>query len=108
MTAGAPGVTVVTPAEAVSEPLGGSGLRVRRLLGEHTGFAVFDQEIIDCPPGDAQAVETGDAEQTLFVLEGRGELLIGGAAEALDAETAVYLAPDRCARCATRGRARCR
>jgi quercetin dioxygenase-like cupin family protein len=86
-------VTVVTPAEAVREPLGRSGLQVRRLLGERTGFAAFEQAIIDCPPGESQTLETGDAEQTLYVLEGHGELLIAGGAEALDAETAVYLAP---------------
>jgi quercetin dioxygenase-like cupin family protein len=62
-------------------------------LGPHTGFEALCQAVLTCPPGRRLAGATGSAEEVLFVLAGRGTVLIDGTHHELEAENALYLAP---------------
>lgn len=88
-----PGVTVV---DANAVPLGAgsvSGLSVRPTVGRHTDFSALEQAVLDCEPGRAGPISTGDVEETLFVLSGQGAIITGGDSHALEPEVGVYLAP---------------
>ncbi|HEX3691446.1 MAG TPA: cupin domain-containing protein [Solirubrobacteraceae bacterium] len=70
------------------------GLDVQLTLGRPTDFGALQQAVLGCGPGMRATVSVpGDAEETLFVLEGEGRLHIGGTAHALSADTGVYLPP---------------
>ncbi len=70
------------------------GLSVRLTLGRRTDFEALHQAVLECAPGERATVSVpGDAEETLFVLEGEGRLHIRGEAHPLGVDMGVYLPP---------------
>jgi mannose-6-phosphate isomerase-like protein (cupin superfamily) len=58
------------------------------------GLEGLEQTVLVCAPDTTTARATGDAEEVLFVVAGRGELcLAGGERHALEPETGVNLGP---------------
>jgi mannose-6-phosphate isomerase-like protein (cupin superfamily) len=58
------------------------------------GLKGLEQTVLVCAPGTATARDTGEAEEVLFVVEGRGELLLGGGERhPLEPDTGVNLGP---------------
>ncbi len=65
----------------------------RATLGPGTDFEALEQTVLECAPGGSQPRATGSDEEVLFVLSGRGSLVLDGVAHALAPETGAYLAP---------------
>ena len=88
-----PAVNVVQASEV--EPfVSPSGLRVRVTLGPRTDFDPLLQAVLECGAGERVGVTVpGDAEETLFVLEGRGALYIRGESHPLEPDVGIYLPP---------------
>jgi quercetin dioxygenase-like cupin family protein len=57
------------------------------------GSEVLEQAVIDCAPGSSLRRATGEAEEVLFVVAGRGDLDVDGERHALEPETGAYLPP---------------
>jgi mannose-6-phosphate isomerase-like protein (cupin superfamily) len=58
------------------------------------GLKGLEQTVLECAPGTATARATGDAEEVLFVVKGRGELRVGGGERhPLEPDTGVNLGP---------------
>lgn len=70
-----------------------TGLTVRPTLGPQTGFAALEQAVLELEPGRSRQIEVGDAEETLFVLAGRGTMIVAGEEQALEPEVGLYLPP---------------
>jgi mannose-6-phosphate isomerase-like protein (cupin superfamily) len=66
---------------------------VRATLGAHTGFSPLEQAVLECPPGRGTRRSTGACEETLFVLQGQGSLIVDGEPHPLEPELGAYLAP---------------
>jgi mannose-6-phosphate isomerase-like protein (cupin superfamily) len=71
----------------------GDQLTARATLGPHVGCTTFEQHVLELAPGGSAPRSTGECEEVLFVLSGRGELRLGGAEHALEPESGAYLAP---------------
>jgi mannose-6-phosphate isomerase-like protein (cupin superfamily) len=65
----------------------------RHTLGEHVGCRELGQSVIEVARGRARPRETGRDEEVLFVLSGRGSLILDGREHALEPEAGAYLAP---------------
>jgi mannose-6-phosphate isomerase-like protein (cupin superfamily) len=88
-----PTVTVID-VDAVEPRVRSAGtLRVRPTLGAQTGFEPLEQAVLECGPGRTDPISPGGAEETLFVLDGRGTIHIDGAAHELEPEVGVYCPP---------------
>ncbi len=58
------------------------------------GLTGLEQTVLECAPGTATSRATGEAEEVLFVVAGRGELrLDGGESHALEPDTGINLGP---------------
>jgi mannose-6-phosphate isomerase-like protein (cupin superfamily) len=68
-------------------------LTSRATIGPHVGCTDFDQSVLELAPGGSVPRGTGDCEEVLFVLSGRGNLRLAGAEHALEPESGAYLAP---------------
>jgi mannose-6-phosphate isomerase-like protein (cupin superfamily) len=88
-----PGVTVVDVADVASRDSAATGLTVWPTLGPDTGFDALEQAVLSCPPGRSRHIDTGEVEETLFVLEGEGVIHVGGDSHPLEPEVGVYLPP---------------
>ncbi|MGH2915738.1 MAG: cupin domain-containing protein [Solirubrobacteraceae bacterium] len=89
-----PVVTVVHAGDVAPESCAGSGLEVRATLGAPgTEFPPLAQALVECPPGRSGPISVGDVEQTLFVLDGEGEIEVAGDTHQLGPEVGVYLPP---------------
>jgi mannose-6-phosphate isomerase-like protein (cupin superfamily) len=86
-------VTVVDAGAMPSRPGSVGGLRVRPTLGSQTGFQKLEQAVLECAPGRTGSISVGTAEETLFVLAGRGTVHVSGEAHALEPEVGVSFAP---------------
>jgi mannose-6-phosphate isomerase-like protein (cupin superfamily) len=74
-------------------PAGGTDAE-RETLGPSTGFAALRQAVLTCAPGRSLHRAAGDnAEEVLFVLRGRGTLVLAGERYELEPESGAYLAP---------------
>jgi quercetin dioxygenase-like cupin family protein len=51
------------------------------------------QEVLDCAPGSSHARGSGDAEEVLFVIGGRGRLTASGTTTQLEPECGAYIPP---------------
>jgi mannose-6-phosphate isomerase-like protein (cupin superfamily) len=71
----------------------GDTVAVRPTLGDHTGFAPLAQHVLECAPGRSLPRDAGEAEEVLFVLEGRGVLHLEGVAHPIEPETGAHVAP---------------
>jgi mannose-6-phosphate isomerase-like protein (cupin superfamily) len=64
------------------------------VLVKDGGLEGLEQTVLECAPGTTTARSTGEAEEVLFVLAGRGELRLGGGERhALEPDTGINLAP---------------
>lgn len=89
-----PTVTVVDARDALPlAPTRGS-VTVHPTLGAPTGFAPLQQAVLSCAPGRSPRLDVGAAEETLFVLGGRGTVRFAGEAHALEPEIGVNLGPE--------------
>ncbi len=86
-------VTVVDSDEVASRPGSVARLSVRPTLGAQTGFDELEQAVLECAPGRTEPIFVRDAEETLFVLAGRGTIHLGPDAHPLEPEVGVYLPP---------------
>src|SRR4051812_33169498 len=73
--------------------LGVPALTSRATLGLHVGCTVLEQHVLELAPGGSAPRSTGECEEVLFVLSGRGSLRLGGTEHALEPESGAYLAP---------------
>jgi mannose-6-phosphate isomerase-like protein (cupin superfamily) len=55
--------------------------------------STLEQSIVECAGGGTESRATGDEEEVLFVLEGRGTLVLNGNPHPLEPETGAYIAP---------------
>jgi mannose-6-phosphate isomerase-like protein (cupin superfamily) len=68
-------------------------LTTRATLGPHIGCDMLEQNVLELAPGRARPRATGEREEVLFVLSGRGSLHLDGEEHALEPEAGAYLAP---------------
>ncbi|WP_051323732.1 cupin domain-containing protein [Candidatus Solirubrobacter pratensis] len=71
----------------------GDRLTSRATLGPHVGCTPLEQQVLELATGGSTARSTGEREEVLFVLSGRGDLRLDGAEHALEPESGAYLAP---------------
>jgi quercetin dioxygenase-like cupin family protein len=71
----------------------GDTASVRSILDSQSGCHVLEQTVIEFARGRSLPRETGGCEEVLFVLDGEGELLLGGDPHRLEPEAGAYLAP---------------
>ncbi len=88
-----PTVTVVDVEEVQPRPGSVSGLQVRPSVGPQTGFTALEQAVLDCAPGRTDPISVGAAEETLFVLAGRGAVHVAGETQELEPEVGIYFGP---------------
>ncbi len=86
-------VALLVSANEVPPRASESGFAVRPTLGPQTGFEALAQAVLECGPGRAEVSVPEDIEEVLFVLEGRGRLIIDGEAHQLEPESGAYIAP---------------
>jgi len=86
-------VTVVDSDDVASRPGSVARLSVQPTLGPQTGFHDLEQAVLECAPGRTEPIAVRDAEETLFVLAGRGTIHLGSDAHPLEPEVGVYLPP---------------
>ncbi len=84
-------VTVVDSTEVEIRPGAVQKLGVRPTVGAQTGFAALEQAVLECAPGRTDPIPVRGAEETLFVLSGRGTIHVGGEAHELGPEVGVYV-----------------
>lgn len=80
-------------AEADAPAHHGDRLTSRATLGPHVGCTALEQHVLELAAGGSTQRATGEREEVLFVLSGRGDLRLGGAEHALEPESGAYLAP---------------
>ncbi len=68
-------------------------LNVRPTVNAGTGFHALEQAVLECAPGRTDSITLNGAEETLFVLSGRGRIEVGGEAYGLEPEVGIYLPP---------------
>jgi len=71
----------------------GDTATTRVLFDAEHGCASLRQRVDAYAPGRSARRGPGDREETLFVLEGRGALVLGGARHELEPETGAYVRP---------------
>jgi mannose-6-phosphate isomerase-like protein (cupin superfamily) len=84
-------VTVVDSGEVEVRPGAVQKLGVRPTVGPDTGFEALEQAVLECAAGRTDPIRVRGAEETLFVLSGRGRIHVGGESHALEPEVGVYL-----------------
>lgn len=84
---------VVAELDAPARHDGGERLTWRATLGPHVGCTVLEQNVLELAPGGSAPRGTGECEQVLYVLSGRGGLRLGGVEHPLEPESGAYLAP---------------
>jgi mannose-6-phosphate isomerase-like protein (cupin superfamily) len=77
--------------EASTAP--GDTIAVRVAFDRRTGSEALEQRVLRCSPGRSAARGPEAREEALFVLDGRGTILIDGVAHRLEPDTAVLVAP---------------
>jgi mannose-6-phosphate isomerase-like protein (cupin superfamily) len=88
-----PTVAVVDAGEVPPRLNPDTGLIVRPTLGTQTGFDALEQAVLECAPGHTRTISVGTAEETLFVLGGRGSVHVAGQVHDLEPEVGLYLPP---------------
>lgn len=89
-----PAVAVIDAGDVAPRVNPDTGLVVRPTLGAQTGFEALEQAVLELEPGRSREIGVGAAEETLFVLEGRGTVLVAGEAHLLEPEVGLYLPPE--------------
>jgi mannose-6-phosphate isomerase-like protein (cupin superfamily) len=88
-----PTVAVVDAGQVAPRVNPDTGLSVRPTLGTQTGFDALEQAVLECAPGRTRTISVGAAEETLFVLDGRGSVHVAGQTHQLEPEVGLYLPP---------------
>ncbi len=83
----------VVRADEVPARPGAGTLSVRPTLGPQTGFAPLAQAVLECGPGRAEVQVPDGDEEVLFVVAGRGRLVLDGETHELEPESGAYLEP---------------
>ncbi|HEY4019833.1 MAG TPA: cupin domain-containing protein [Pseudonocardiaceae bacterium] len=84
---------VVYGADVEPEPLPGSPARVRPVLTESFGCTYLTETVLSIPAGTPPPHDSGEHEELLFVLRGRGRLLLDGAAHEFGPESGIHIGP---------------
>jgi len=71
----------------------GSPEQARPVLTESFGCSYLTQTVLSIAPGTTPPRESGEHEELLFVVRGRGRLLLGGAAHDFGPDSGIYIAP---------------
>lgn len=74
-------------AETVEEGL----LRFRTPLGRHVGCRHLEQRVLELQPGRLPERSQRASEEVLYVVRGRGQLVLDGQAHALEPDTAAFV-----------------
>jgi len=83
---------VIGPTELDEQQAEGDTASVRRAFDASRGSAILEQRIVHYAPGRSRPVETGDRIAVLYVLSGRGDIHVAGAAHPVETATGVYVA----------------
>jgi mannose-6-phosphate isomerase-like protein (cupin superfamily) len=86
-------VAVVDSDQVPPRPASVERLMVRPTVGPRTGFDRLEQAVLECAPGRTEPIRVDGAEETLFVLAGRGAVHVAGDSHELEPEVGVYIAP---------------
>jgi len=84
---------VVYRGDVEPRPAPGSPVQARPVLTESFGCTYLTESVHSIPPGTTPPHESGDHEELLFVLRGRGRLLLDGAAREFGPESGIYIGP---------------
>jgi mannose-6-phosphate isomerase-like protein (cupin superfamily) len=68
-------------------------LRIFRHVDRTTGASAISLRVLDLAPGPSPLLVNAGCDEVLFVLEGRGHVLLGGEAHAVEPETGIYVRP---------------
>jgi mannose-6-phosphate isomerase-like protein (cupin superfamily) len=74
-------------------PFHHDALRVWRHVGRESGANAVSLRVIDLEPGGAAGLRNGECEEVLFVLAGRGAVILDGARYELEPESGVFVRP---------------
>ncbi|HEY3728654.1 MAG TPA: cupin domain-containing protein [Solirubrobacteraceae bacterium] len=86
-------VAVVDSHQVPLRPGSVDRLSVRPTVGSRTGFDPLEQAVLECAPGRTDPIRVLEAEETLFVLAGRGTVHVAGDSYRLEPEVGIYIAP---------------
>src|SRR5215813_4299146 len=78
----------IQPRQAPQEPT-----QVRPVLTESFGCTYLTETVLTIAPGTTHARASGVHEELLFVLRGRGNLLLDSTVQAFGPESGVYVGP---------------
>ncbi len=76
------------------EPRVTAGSLARPVLTEAFGCTYLTQTVLTIAPGATYSHASGEHEELLFVLRGRGRLLLDGTAAPFGPESGIYIASD--------------
>lgn len=68
-------------------------LRIWRHVGRESGSSALSLRVIDLEAGAQVGLRNGECEEVLFVLEGRGAVILEGSRYELEPETGVFVRP---------------
>ena len=77
------------------EPERAGGLRAWRCFGRDGGTLAISLRVLELEPGRSPGLRNAEADEVLYVLEGRGRAWIDGRGFELEPDTGFYLAPGR-------------
>jgi mannose-6-phosphate isomerase-like protein (cupin superfamily) len=83
---------VLAPHELDGQQAEGDTASVRRAFDASRGSEILEQRIVHYTPGRSRPVETGDRIAVLYVVSGRGDIRVAGAAHPVESATGVYVA----------------
>lgn len=84
---------VVYRADVEPQSSQGSPAQTRPVLTESFGCEYLTETVLSIEPGTTPPHESGDHEELLFVLQGRGRLLLNGEAQEFGPESGIYIGP---------------
>src|SRR5262245_48329406 len=80
----------MTDAAVAAETVDGDTVRLRRLFDEARGCELFAQRILSFGPGRSLERVEVDADETLYVLDGSGTVVLAGQEHEIGAGTSVF------------------
>ena len=83
---------VLAPGELDEQQAEGDTATVECAFDASRGSQILEQRIVHFAPGRSHLVETGDRIAVLYVVSGRGDIHVAGAAHPVEAATGVYVA----------------
>jgi quercetin dioxygenase-like cupin family protein len=86
-------MTAVVHADEVERQSGNGGVDIRTTFDASNGCERLRQLVVEVPAGSSLEARLEGEQEVLYVVDGRGELELGGARHRLEPRTGVYLAP---------------